>query len=56
MTTPYHDTTLPVADAIVRALAEAGVEFVLGMPGGYTGTIFSALFQHPTIRDRKSFV
>ena len=31
-------------------LAEAGVEFVLGMPGGYTGPIFSALHGHPTIR------
>ncbi len=31
-------------------LAEAGVEFVLGMPGGYTGPIFSGLHGHPTIR------
>ena len=39
-----------VADAIVGVLAEAGVGFVLGMPGGYTGPIFSALHGHPTIR------
>jgi acetolactate synthase I/II/III large subunit len=39
-----------VADAIVAVLAEAGVGFVLGMPGGYTGPIFSGLHGHPTIR------
>ena len=39
-----------VAEAIVDVLAEAGVGFVLGMPGGYTGPIFSALHGHPTIR------
>jgi acetolactate synthase-1/2/3 large subunit len=39
-----------VADAIVDVLAEAGVGFVLGMPGGYVGSIFSALHRHPTIR------
>ncbi len=49
-------TTMPlqeerrVADAIVDVLAEAGVGFVLGMPGGYTGPIFSGLHGHPTIR------
>lgn len=40
----------PTPDAIVCALADAGIEYVLGMPGGYTGPIFSALYQHPTIR------
>src|SRR5881394_98479 len=39
-----------VTSAIVDALADAGIEFVLGMPGGYTGNIFSALHEHPTIR------
>jgi len=39
-----------VSDAIVEVLAEAGVGFVLGMPGGYTGPIFSSLHGHPTIR------
>ena len=29
-----------VAEAIVDVLADAGVGFVLGMPGGYTGPIF----------------
>lgn len=36
--------------AIVAALADAGVNLVFGMPGGYTGAIFAALHQHPTIR------
>jgi len=39
-----------VTTAIVEVLAEAGVQFVFGMPGGYTQGIFSALFEHPTIR------
>jgi len=39
-----------VADAIVAALADAGVEFVLGIPGGITGPIWRALHEHPTIR------
>jgi acetolactate synthase-1/2/3 large subunit len=39
-----------VTEAIVWALAEGGVPFVLGMPGGNTGGIFSALHEHPTIR------
>jgi acetolactate synthase-1/2/3 large subunit len=50
MITPSFDTAVPTADAIVNALAEAGIEFVLGMPGGYTGTIYSALHGHPSIR------
>ena len=41
-----------VADAIVAVLAEAGVAHVLGMPGGYTGSIFTSLHDHPTIRER----
>jgi acetolactate synthase-1/2/3 large subunit len=44
------DHDLPVADAIVAALAEGGVRYVLGMPGGLTGTLWKALHQHPTIR------
>jgi acetolactate synthase-1/2/3 large subunit len=31
-------------------LADGGIEYVLGMPGGYTGPIFSSLHNHPTIR------
>src|SRR5215203_1588673 len=50
MTTSPLQEERRVADAIVGVLAEAGVEYVLGMPGGYTGPIFSALHQHPTIR------
>src|SRR5829696_8765555 len=50
MTTSPLQEERRVADAIVGVLAEAGVEYVLGMPGGYTGPIFSALHGHPTIR------
>src|ERR1700735_1737056 len=49
MTTPLREECR-VPEAIVGVLAEAGVRFVLGMPGGYTGSIFSALHGHPTIR------
>lgn len=40
---------MEVADAIVAALADLGVSHVLGIPGGYTGGIFSALHGHPDI-------
>ena len=50
MTTPPLQEERRVSDAIVDVLAEAGVGFVLGMPGGYTGPIFSGLHGHPTIR------
>ena len=43
-------SSMSVPDAIVWALAEGGVPFVLGMPGGNTGGIFSSLHEHPTIR------
>jgi acetolactate synthase I/II/III large subunit len=39
-----------VADAIIEALAQGGVRFVLGMPGGLTGSLWRALHGHPTIR------
>jgi acetolactate synthase-1/2/3 large subunit len=40
-----------VRRAIVRALEEAGVDTVFGMPGGYTHVIFDALYDHSeTIR------
>jgi acetolactate synthase-1/2/3 large subunit len=48
--TPALGEERRVADAIVAVLAEAGVDAVLGMPGGYTGPLFSALHGHPTIR------
>src|SRR5215203_3235543 len=50
MTTSPLQEERRVADAIVGVLAEAGVEYVLGMPGGYTGPIFSGLHGHRTIR------
>ena len=39
-----------VADAIVDALAQAEIRFVVGMPGGNTGKIYTALHDHPRIR------
>jgi acetolactate synthase-1/2/3 large subunit len=47
---PSLHAPVPTTDAIVGALAEAGIQYVLGMPGGYTGALFSALHGHPTIR------
>jgi acetolactate synthase I/II/III large subunit len=41
---------LPAPEAIVRALEEGGVRFVLGMPGGLTLALWAALHSHPTIR------
>jgi acetolactate synthase-1/2/3 large subunit len=38
------------SEGVVAALADAGVTTVFGMPGGYTGSIFAALYQHSTIR------
>lgn len=38
-----------VADAIVGVLADAGIEWVVGIPGGHTGTLFQSLYQHPSI-------
>lgn len=47
---PLLNSETAVADAIVAALADAGVEHVLGIPGGITGPIWRALHEHPTIR------
>jgi acetolactate synthase-1/2/3 large subunit len=41
---------LPVSDAIIQALAEGGVRYVFGMPGGLTSPLWKSLFEHPTIR------
>lgn len=38
------------SDAIIKALEEGGIRFVLGMPGGLTGPLWSSLHSHPTIR------
>jgi acetolactate synthase I/II/III large subunit len=46
---PLLQTSVPVPEAIVRVLEQAGIEFVFGMPGGRTGPIFGALYDH---RDR----
>jgi acetolactate synthase I/II/III large subunit len=44
------DNELPVGEAIVWALADAGVKYVLTLPGGYIGPILTALHGHPEIR------
>jgi acetolactate synthase I/II/III large subunit len=44
------DTELTVGEAIVWALADAGVKYVLTLPGGYVGSILIALHDHPEIR------
>ena len=40
----------PVSEAIITALAEGGVRYVLGMPGGLTGPLWRALHGHPIVR------
>lgn len=50
MTATPIPNEMHVTEGIVWALAEAEVPVVLGMPGGNTGGIFSALHDHPTIR------
>jgi acetolactate synthase I/II/III large subunit len=48
---PLLDSDVPVAEAIIRALEDAGVDTVFGMSGGNTGRIFSQLaFHTDTIR------
>jgi acetolactate synthase-1/2/3 large subunit len=47
---PLLENETRVADAIVAAMADAGIEFVVGIPGGLTGPIWRALHRHPTIR------
>jgi acetolactate synthase-1/2/3 large subunit len=36
------------SEAIVRVLEQAGIDMIFGMPGGYTGAIFNALYDHQT--------
>jgi len=44
-----EEVTVP--EAIIRVLEEAGIDMVFGIPGGNTGRIFDALFDHrSTIR------
>ena len=47
---PLIEEEMWAADAIVTALDDAGVELVLGMPGGLTVPIWRALHEHPRIR------
>ncbi|MEY2570544.1 MAG: acetolactate synthase large subunit [Acidimicrobiaceae bacterium] len=42
---------ITVREGIARALEDAGVDMVFGMPGGHTGAIYDALYDHrETIR------
>ncbi len=50
MIQPMFREPLPTVEAIVAALDDARIPYVFGMPGGYTGTIFAALHDHPRIR------
>jgi acetolactate synthase I/II/III large subunit len=43
---PLLDSDVPVVEAIIRALEDAGVDTVFGMSGGNTGRIFSQLAFH----------
>jgi acetolactate synthase I/II/III large subunit len=43
---PLLHSATSVPEAIARVLEEAGIEFVFGMPGGRTGPIFDALYDH----------
>ena len=39
------------SEAIVRVLEQAGIDMVFGMPGGNTGVLYNALYDHKsTIR------
>ena len=41
---------LSAPEALIQVLDEAGVPFVLGLAGGYTGLLFEALYEHSRIR------
>ena len=43
---PFLQEEVPVTEAIVRVLEEAGVEMVFGIPGGNTVRIYRALYDH----------
>jgi acetolactate synthase-1/2/3 large subunit len=47
---PLIEDEVRVSAAIVAAMADAGIEFVVGIPGGLTGPIWRSLYEHPTIR------
>lgn len=46
----YGSERVAVPDAVIDVLAEAGVDAVFGMPGGYTLKLFDALVDHPEVR------
>lgn len=48
MSNDQHE--IRVTDAIINVLEEAGVRYVVGIPGGHVGRIYSSLYEHPTIR------
>lgn len=45
---PLLSTDVPVREAIVQVLEQAGIDMVFGMPGGNAGAIFNALYDHKT--------
>lgn len=50
LTTGLEEAPLRVSEAIVAVLADAGVRYVVGIPGGYTGDLFTAMHMHPDLR------
>ncbi len=51
MTPPLLQEPVPPREAIIRVLEQAGIDMVFGIPGGYTGALFNALYDHQsTIR------
>lgn len=46
----YGEEPVSVPAAVIEVLAEAGVDAVFGMPGGYTLKLFDALVDHPEVR------
>lgn len=45
---PLLQEEVSPSEAIVRVLEQAGIDIVFGLPGGYTGSIFNALYDHQT--------
>jgi acetolactate synthase-1/2/3 large subunit len=49
--TPLLQEEVPTREAIIRALEQAGIDTIFGMPGGYMGVLYNALYDHrDTIR------
>ena len=42
------NSEVSIPEAILRVLEEAGIDMVFGIPGGQTGSIFNALYDHQT--------